>query len=123
MISRVIGGLQENRDSPDSGGIRRVSLLASAGVHKLRTFRQYRICRSQLPDLPSCYQDLIEIMKFLIDVGRIGHSAGYFHPERFTITLTQTRKPCPQCCYRDAKFLCRLILTERPLPSPGDKWP
>jgi uncharacterized membrane protein YgaE (UPF0421/DUF939 family) len=59
-------------------------------------------------------------MEFLIDIGRIRNGARHFHPQRFAVTLTQTRKPGPQRRDRNSKFLRRFFLTERRLAAAGD---
>jgi hypothetical protein len=38
----------------------------------------------------------MEIMKLLIDIGRIGNGARHFHSECLAKTLAQTREPGPQ---------------------------
>src|SRR4029077_16826747 len=71
----------------------------------------------------SCHQDLIEIMKLLIDLGWIRNCARHFPPQGFAITLTQTRKPGTQRRDGNSKSLRRFFLIWRYPPAAGDERP
>ena len=67
--------------------------------------------RSRIQVRRLCCQNLMEIMKLLIDFGRIGNRARHFRSQRFAIALTQTRKPGAQRRDGNSKFCGRFFLT------------
>src|SRR6476660_528993 len=103
-------------------GDRRYLLRARTWIRVFSTFCCLLLRDQESQIGRSCRQNLIEIMKLLIDIVRIRNCARHFHPQRFAITLTQTPKPGTQRRYGDSKFLrCFFLIWRRPSTAVNER--